>query len=246
MHAINIENLSGRYDGGSPLPVFEDLNLQISSGEFVCLTGPSGCGKSTLIRMICGFLKPDSGTIYSYGKQISEPTPSCVMVFQEDSTFPWMTVRENVEFGLKMAKIPAEKRHEIASMYLNMVNMHMYADQYVKKLSVGQRQRVSIARALALDPNMLLMDEPFSALDAKTKGELMFELQMIWQKTKKTILFVTHDPLEAATLGTRILRFTARPGKIVEDISNDLPMPRTPDAKEVIAMATHIKKGITR
>lgn len=246
MHAIEIQNLSEKYDGGSPIPVFENMNLNIDSGEFVCLTGPSGCGKSTLIRVICGFMKPYSGTVKSYGKRVDEPTPSCVMVFQEGMTFPWLTARGNVEFGLKMSGIDAEKRTEISNRYLNMVNMTGYAEQYVKKLSVGQQQRIAIARALAMDPDILLMDEPFSALDAKTKEELMFELQMIWQKTKKTILFVTHDSLEAATLGTRVIRFSARPSKIIDDVKNDLPHPRVSDDEKVIAMAARIKKEITR
>ena len=244
MQAIEINNVTTAFDRGGGSITLKDINLKISSGEFVCLTGPSGCEKSTLLRMICGFAKPDDGTIPSYGTVVDEPSPARVMVFQTVELFPWLTTRNNIEFGLKMAKVDKEKRGVIATNFLEIMSLTEWANMPVHQLSVGMRQRAAIARALAMDPDILLMDEPFSALDAKTKEDLMFELQLIWEKTRKTILFVTHDPVEAAVLSTRIIRFTARPGTIAENIQNDLPRPRVANNEKVALLADRIRDGI--
>lgn len=242
MNAVDLRGLRIGYEG-EPL-IFGGVSLRIKRGEFVCITGPSGCGKSTLIRAISGLLKPDDGTILSYGKPIDGPAPARMMVFQEDSTFPWLTARGNVEFGLKIAGMDGSKRRRLADEYLEMVHMSQYANRYVRRLSVGQRQRVSIARALVLKPNMLLMDEPFSALDVKTKNRLMLEMQHIWEETNQTILLVTHDPIEAAALGTRIIRLAPPPDGIVDDTCNDLPYPRSTDDPAVVELAAGIKRAI--
>ena len=244
MQAIEVNNVTTAFDRGGGSITLKDINLKISSGEFVCLTGPSGCGKSTLLRMICGFAKPDAGTITSYGTVVDEPSPARVMVFQTGELFPWLTTRDNIEFGLKMAKVDRDKRGVIATNFLEIMSLTEWTDMPVHQLSVGMRQRAAIARALTIDPDILLMDEPFSALDAKTKEDLMFELQLIWEKTRKTILFVTHDPVEAAVLSTRIIRFTARPGTIAENIQNDLPRPRVANNEKVALLADRIRDGI--
>lgn len=242
MNAVDMNNLRVGYEG-EPL-IFSGLNLSVAGGEFVCITGPSGCGKSTLIRIVSGLLRPDGGSVSSYGRPVTGPAPARMMVFQEDSTFPWLTVRENVEFGLKVAGMNEAERRTLSDAYLEMVHMSNYADRHVRRLSVGQRQRISIARALVLKPDMLLMDEPFSALDVKTKNRLMLELQHIWEETEQTILFVTHDPLEAAALGTRIIRLAAPPEGIVEDVHNDIQYPRNPDDPAVVELAAGIKRAI--
>ena len=244
MHAIETINVTTAYDKGKELITLKDVNLQISEGEFVCFTGPSGCGKSTLLRMLCGLAKPDTGDIISYGNPITEPSSARIMVFQTGALFPWLTTKQNIEFGLKMAKVNEDKRSDIADRFLDIMALQDWADQPVHTMSVGMQQRAAIARALAIDADILLMDEPFSALDVKTKNELVLELQLIWKKTNKTIVFVTHDPMEAATLATRIIRFTSRPGMVAEDIKNNLLYPRANDDADVMLLAEHIRKGI--
>lgn len=242
MNAVDAVDLIIGYDVESP--IFDGLNLGIGRGEFVCITGPSGCGKSTLIRAISGLLRLDGGSIRSYGRSVTGPAPTRMMVFQEDSTFPWLTVRENVEFGLMVSGMEEDERHILSEKYLDMVHMLEFADRHVRRLSVGQRQRVSIARALVLNPDMLLMDEPFSALDVKTKNRLMLEVQHIWQETEQTILFVTHDPLEAAALGTRVIRLAHPPDGIASDVQNNIPYPRSTDDPVVVELAAGIKRAI--
>ena len=165
------------------------VNLQIEDGEFVCLVGPSGCGKSTFLRIVAGLETPDEGEILFDGKPVTTTGPERIMVFQEGALFPWLKVQDNVEFGLKMAGIPKEERAQISKRYLDMMQLTKFADSYTYQLSTGMKQRVAIARALVMDPDVLLMDEPFAALDAQTRDLLLVEMQLIWEKTKKTILF---------------------------------------------------------
>jgi NitT/TauT family transport system ATP-binding protein len=203
------------------------INLKIESGDFVCLVGPSGCGKSTFLRIVAGLEKPDEGQIIFDGHPVTETGPERIMVFQEGALFPWLTVQDNVEFGLKMTGISKEERAKISHRYLDMMQLTKFADSFTYQLSTGMKQRVAIARALAMDPDVLLMDEPFAALDAQTRDLLLVEMQLIWEKTKKTILFVTHNVAEAAVLGTKVAIFSNRPSIIKKEFTNDFPRPRT-------------------
>lgn len=204
----------------------ENIDLGVNDGEFVCLVGPSGCGKSTLLNILAGLDNPTKGQVVLNGRQISGTGPDRIMVFQENALFPWMKVIDNVEFGLKIAKVEKIKRREIAMQYLDMMQLTKYAEAYVYQLSGGMKQRVSIARALVLDPEVLLMDEPFAALDSQTRDLLLVELQLIWAKTNKTIIFVTHNITESVCLGDRVVVFTNRPGKIKKNIKIDYRRPR--------------------
>ncbi|MCV0392663.1 MAG: ABC transporter ATP-binding protein [Nitrosopumilus sp.] len=202
------------------------VNLQVEAGDFVCLVGPSGCGKSTFLRIVAGLETPDEGQILFDGRPVGETGPERIMVFQEGALFPWLKVQDNVEFGLKMAGIPKDERAKISNRYLDMMQLTKFADSYTFQLSTGMKQRVAIARALVMDPDVLLMDEPFAALDAQTRDLLLVEMQLIWEKTKKTILFVTHNVAEAAVLGTKVAIFTNRPSIIKKEVENNFPRPR--------------------
>ena len=204
----------------------ENINLAVNNGEFVCLVGPSGCGKSTLLNILAGLDNPTKGQVVLNGRPITGTGPDRIMVFQENALFPWMKVIDNIEFGLKISKVEKLKRREIAMQYLDMMQLKKFAEAYVYQLSGGMKQRVSIARALVLDPEVLLMDEPFAALDSQTRDLLLVELQLIWAKTNKTIIFVTHNIIESVCLGDRVVIFTNRPGKIKKDIKIDYRRPR--------------------
>ncbi|MEK9681425.1 MAG: ABC transporter ATP-binding protein [Nitrosopumilus sp.] len=210
------------------------VDLKVESGDFVCLIGPSGCGKSTFLRIVAGLEKPDEGQILFDGRPVNETGPERIMVFQEGALFPWLTVQDNVEFGLKMAGIPKEERAKISHRYLDMMQLTKFTDSYTYQLSTGMKQRVAIARALVMDPDVLLMDEPFAALDAQTRDLLLVEMQLIWEKTKKTILFVTHSVAEAAVLGTKVAVFSNRPSTIKREVENDFPRPRVSEDESLL------------
>ena len=176
---------------GKPLKAIGGVNLTVDDGEFVCIVGPSGCGKSTFLRILAGLEKPDDGEVLLDGKKLVNTGPDRIMVFQEGALFPWLTVEDNVEYGLKVAGIPENERHDISKRYLDMMQLSQFANSYTYQLSTGMKQRVAIARALVMDPDVLLMDEPFAALDSQTRDLLLVEMQMIWQKTKKTIIFLS-------------------------------------------------------
>ena len=209
------------------------INLKIESGDFVCLVGPSGCGKSTFLRIVAGLEKPDEGQIIFDGQPVTETGPERIMVFQEGALFPWLKVQDNVEFGLKMAGISKEERAKISRRYLDMMQLTKFADSFTYQLSTGMKQRVAIARALVMDPDVLLMDEPFAALDPQTRDLLLVEMQLIWEKTKKTILFVTHNVAEAAVLGTKVAVFSNRPSIIKKEFRNDFSRPRTAEEESL-------------
>jgi NitT/TauT family transport system ATP-binding protein len=211
---------------GLVLTAIEDINFRIDEGQFVCLVGPSGCGKSTLLNILAGLEAPSSGTVILNGNPVVGTGPDRIMVFQENALFPWLRVIENVEFGLKMARVHKAKRHEIAMRYLDMMQLTKFSQSYIYQLSGGMKQRVAIARALVMDPEVLLMDEPFAALDAQTRDLLLVELQLIWAKTRKTIVFVTHNILESVCLGDKVVVFTNRPGHIKKEIKVDYRRPR--------------------
>ena len=216
------------------------VNMAVDAGDFVCLVGPSGCGKSTLLRIMAGLETPDEGQILFDGRPVSETGPERIMVFQEGALFPWLKVRDNVEFGLRMAGIPNDERSRISDRYLDMMQLSRFADSYTYQLSTGMKQRVAIARALVMDPDVLLMDEPFAALDAQTRDLLLVEMQLIWAKTKKTILFVTHNVAEAAVLGTRVAVFSNRPSVIKREVANDAPRPRLTEDGSLLGLQQEI------
>ena len=222
------------------LMALDGVNLKVEDGDFVCLVGPSGCGKSTLLRIIAGLETPDEGQVLFDGKPLTTTGPERIMVFQEGALFPWLKVQDNVEFGLKMAGIPKEERDQISKRYLDMMQLTKFADSFTYQLSTGMKQRVAIARALVMDPDVLLMDEPFASLDAQTRDLLLVEMQLIWEKTKKTILFVTHNVAEASVLGTKVAVFSNRPSKIKRLFSIDFKRPRLVEDENLLGIQKEI------
>jgi NitT/TauT family transport system ATP-binding protein len=214
----------------------KDINLEIPQGQFVCLLGPSGCGKSTLLNAVAGFAPPSSGSITADGKLVTAPGPERGMVFQEYALFPWMTVADNVAFGLQIKGQPREQINATVDKLLTVLSLQDFRNRYPKDLSGGMRQRVAIARVLALDSPIMLMDEPFGALDALTRRNLQDELLRIWAELKKTIIFVTHSIEEAIYLADRIVVMTYRPGTVKRDLLVDLPRLRDPAAAEFNAL----------
>jgi NitT/TauT family transport system ATP-binding protein len=206
--------------GGSMLPAVEGVSLTVNDGEFISIIGPSGCGKTTLLNMIAGFEQATSGSITLDGKPVTGPGAERGVIFQEYGIFPWLSVRENIAFGLSLraSRVPAVEHEEIVRRYVDLMGLRGFETAYPKTLSGGMKQRVALARLFALDPDILLMDEPFGALDSQTRELLQEELQSIWRRTRKTALFVTHDIDEAIYLATRVIVFTARPGRIKADI----------------------------
>ncbi|MBL9032400.1 MAG: ABC transporter ATP-binding protein [Phycisphaerae bacterium] len=211
-----------------PVHVLERIDLSVAPGEFVCIVGPSGCGKSTLLNIIAGFLRASQGQVTIEGQPLAGPDPSRVFVFQENGVFPWLTVRQNVEFGL--SRTPRAERAKVVAHYLDMVGLVGFEDAYPRQLSGGMRQRVEIARALAANPHIIYMDEPFGALDFITRLKMRADLTGIWQRERKTILFVTHDIEEAVQLADRVLIMSRRPATIQEEVRIDLPRPRDLDS----------------
>jgi NitT/TauT family transport system ATP-binding protein len=210
-----------------PLKALEEINVDVEEGEIVCFIGPSGCGKSTILNIIAGLERPDpDGTVSIDGSPVGGPGPDRLVIFQQDALFPWLNVISNVEFGLKMKGFPKKKTRPLAEEFLRMVHLSKFGNAYVHELSGGMRQRVALARALVVNPKMLLMDEPFSALDAQTRERLQTLLQTIWSIIGKTIIFVTHNIREAVCLGDRVIVMTARPGRVKREYRVDLPRPR--------------------
>ena len=228
MANLEIRDLTQSFprDDGSTLTVLDQVSFDVKDTEFVCILGASGCGKTTLLRMIAGLDTADSGTIVLDGEKITGTDPKVGFVFQEYSLFPWRTVIDNIAFGLEMRGVSKEDRYLVAEWYLDLINLTQFKDSYPSELSGGMRQRVAVARALTLDPVLLLMDEPFGALDAQTRNMLQKELLQIWQKTKKMIIFITHSVDEAVYLADRIIVMTPRPGRICRNFEISLPRPR--------------------
>jgi len=218
--------LSYRTRSGERLLALDHINLQVRAGEFVCVVGPSGCGKSTLLHLIAGLQPQTSGQILIDGKPVQGPGTDRIMIFQEHGLFPWLTVGQNVEFGMKMKGVPRAEREEKTRYYLRLVHLAKFENSYIHQLSGGMRQRVAIARALATEPDVLLMDEPFAALDAQTRDLLHDELERIWSDTGRTIIFVTHNVREAVRLGDRVVLLTFRPGRVKSQFPVELPRPR--------------------
>lgn len=236
---------------GSPTWALRDVSLQIGRGEFVCLIGPSGCGKTTLLHLVAGFVTPTSGTVSFAGKPIAGPGPERVVVFQEYALFNWMTARQNVEFGLRTRGLGRKERRELALGALERVNLRHAADRYPHELSGGMRQRVAVARALVVEPEVLLMDEPFAAVDAMTRQALQEDLLRLWQEIGISVIFVTHNVDEAAFLAQRVIVMGAHPGNIRADLAIDAPHPRDRGSAEFAglyavvadALATHTRRA---
>ncbi|WP_455925097.1 ABC transporter ATP-binding protein [Pseudomonas putida] len=214
---------------GDTFTALEQVSFEVPDQQFAVLVGPSGCGKSSLLYLTAGLAEPTSGEIYVGGQQVDGPGSDRGMVFQSYTLFPWLTVRQNIEFGLKRRGMPAGERKDIVEFYLNEVGLQRFADNYAKQLSGGMMQRVAIARALANDPQILLMDEPFGALDSQTRLQMQQLLLKVWEHSKKTVLFVTHDIDEAILLGDRIFVMGARPGRIKQVLDVPIERPRNLD-----------------
>ncbi len=225
-----------------------DVSMEVKPGEFLSIIGPSGCGKSTLLNVVAGFVAPTSGTAMLDGKPVQKPGADRGMVFQQYSLFPWMTVRKNVEFGLKMQGMRASHREEAARTLLGLAGLLSFEKHYPDQLSGGMKQRVGIVRALATSPQVLLMDEPFGALDAQTRAVMQEILTNMWQRFRISVMFITHDIEESIFLSDRILVMTARPGRIKAEITVPLPRPRTPEmmgSPEFIALVRQLR-GLIR
>ena len=225
---VVVDALGKRYDSDrQTVQALDDVNFAVGSGEFVCIVGPSGCGKTTLFRLIAGLETPTSGAVRLDGEPVTGPGTDRGMVFQEYGLFPWRTVRGNVAFGLEEQGVDGEERVARVAEMIELVGLDGFADAYPKELSGGMKQRVGIARALAVDPELLLMDEPFGSVDAQTRDMLHEELLDVWAETEKTVLFVTHDVEEAVTLADRVVVMAANPGRVRDVVSVDLERPRT-------------------
>jgi ABC-type nitrate/sulfonate/bicarbonate transport system ATPase subunit len=229
MSRLAIENVSRIFPGvrgGPPTRALEPTELRVADNDFVTIIGPSGCGKSTLLRLVAGLDKPTTGRIELDGKPVTAPGPDRGMVFQSYTLFPWLTVSDNIAFGLREKGISLHERRKIVGQWLDKVGLQSFADHYPKQLSGGMQQRTAIARSLANGPDILLLDEPFGALDNQTRALMQELLLGIWEKEQKTVLFVTHDIDEAIFLASRVVVMTARPGRIKTNVAIELPRPR--------------------
>lgn len=229
---------SSRGEGKNSVSVLEHIDLDISQGEFVCIVGPSGCGKSTLLNIVAGFLKATNGLVLIDGLPVTGPTVKRIFIFQENAIFPWLTVEGNIEFAL--LDKPREERQHIVAHYIEMVGLNGFEKSYPREISGGMKQRVEIARALAASPDTLYMDEPFGALDFLTRLRMRAELAQIWQREKKTVLFVTHDVEESIQLADRVVVMSPRPASISKIVNVALPRPRNIDSPEYLVMRDEI------
>jgi NitT/TauT family transport system ATP-binding protein len=229
---ISFRAVSRRFDlADGTFLALDRLSLDVADGEFVTVVGPSGCGKSTALNIAAGLVEPSSGEVLVDGRSVRGPGPERGMIFQQYALFPWLTVRENVEFGLRIAKKDAKQRREIAQRFIDLVGLSQFADALPKTLSGGMKQRCAIARAYAVNPTILLMDEPFGALDALTRVQMQDQLLDTWSRERRTVMFITHDVDEAVYLANRVIVMAARPGRLYEVIPVDLPYPRTEEIR---------------
>jgi len=233
------------YPGRKTRPALEAVDFTVPSGQFVALVGPSGCGKSTLLNIIAGLEKPDSGLALMDGKPVREPGRDRMVMFQEPALFPWLDVMHNVLFGLKLKpNLSNAERQEVARFYLRLVGLEDFARSNIHELSGGMKQRAALARSLAPNPRVLLMDEPFAALDALTREQLYGDIQKIWEERQKTIVFVTHNVREAVCLGNRVVLFSPHPGRVREEFVIDLPHPRDINSVELAKYASNITRSL--
>jgi NitT/TauT family transport system ATP-binding protein len=245
---LAIEDVSKTFQSASgKVLALDRVSVSVAEGEFVCLVGASGCGKSTLLNIIAGLEKPDSGTVLADGKPVTGPGRERLVMFQEPALFPWLDVFGNVLFGLKLKpNLTNKDRRDVAKYYLELVGLSRFEHANIHELSGGMKQRVSLARALAPNPRVLLMDEPFAALDALTREQLYGDIQEIWKARRKTIVFVTHNVREAACLGDRVLLFSPHPGRIREEFPVKLARPRDINSVDLAAYATRITKALKK
>jgi NitT/TauT family transport system ATP-binding protein len=228
---------------GVATQALKDFSLDIPAGQFLCVVGPSGCGKSTLLHLVAGLLRPSAGRVLVDGKPVEAPGSDRIVVFQEGALFPWLDVRGNVEFGLRLAGVARDERRRRAEQMLRLVQLDQFARAHLHELSGGMRQRVALARALVLEPRILLMDEPFAALDAQTRETLQSTLEELWRERGATVIFITHDVREAAFLADRIAVLSHRPGTLKGTLDVAAPRPREPDSPEVLE-AAHAAKAM--
>ena len=245
MMSVVVENVSKSFvTKTNKIHTLHNINVEFHKGEFVCILGPSGCGKSTLLNIIAGLEKATTGRVVCNGSEVQAAGPDRVVMFQEAALFPWLKVIDNVEFGMKLAGISKAERREKAEKYLKMVHLSRFQNCFIHELSGGMRQRVALARALTLDSEVLLMDEPFAALDSQTKSILQVELQQIWLETKRNIIFVTHNVEEAVLLADRVIVMAANPGVIKKEFTIQLARPRQPDNVDLAYLAADIMREL--
>jgi NitT/TauT family transport system ATP-binding protein len=241
--SLRVENVGMTFDrDGKQTRVLEDISLEVGEGEFLCLLGPSGCGKSTMLNIMAGFLSPTSGDVKVGGEILHGPDPRRIFVFQERGVFPWLTVEGNIGFGI--AGLPRKEREQRIGHYIHMVGLEGFEKSYPSDLSGGMKQRLEVARALAVNPDMLLLDEPFGALDSITRLTMRKELLRIWEAEKKTIIFVTHDIDEAVQLADRVVVMSARPATIQQIVTIDIPHPRDISSSRYLELRDGIFKQI--
>ena len=240
---LRTQHLGVVYDrDGKSMPVLEDINLEIADGEFICLVGPSGCGKSTLLNTMAGFLSPTSGSVSIDGETVSGPDPRRILVFQERGVFPWLTVEGNIGFGL--SKLSRAEREERIAHYVKTVRLEGFENTYPSDLSGGMKQRLQVARALAVNPDILYLDEPFGALDSITRVIMRGELLRIWQTERRTIIFITHDIDEAVQLADRVVVLSSRPARIKDILTIDIPHPRNISSPHYLELRDELLKQI--
>ena len=235
---IDVRDVGHRFER---VVALHDVNVEIHAGEFVCLLGPSGCGKTTLLYALAGHLSPSGGRISIDGIQVKGPGPDRLLVFQEPALFPWLTVRQNLVFALGARGLSRPEADARARAFIPLVQLEGFEDTLPHQLSAGMRMRVQLARALAVDPAVLLMDEPFAALDAQTRSAMHQLLQRIWLRDRKTVVFVTHDVREALVLADRVVVMAARPGRVLHDLDVRLPRPRDPDDPRLVELSRWIR-----
>ncbi len=241
--ALVLEGLCKRF-GNSEKDTLHKIDLKVETGEFVCIVGTSGCGKSTLLNLVAGLEQPTQGRVLLDGEEVSKPGADRTVMFQEHGLFPWLSVIDNVKFGMRLAGLPKEEQEKKARHYLEMVRLWDYRDYPIHQISGGMRQRTALARSLTMESKVLLMDEPFSALDKQTSNRLREELQRIWMETKQTILFITHSVEEAVYLADRIVVFAPDSGKVAEIVTVGLPRPRHVYAPEFVDLRHRILEEV--
>jgi NitT/TauT family transport system ATP-binding protein len=241
---IHVSRVGHRFS--NEVIALKDVNVSVHAGEFVCLLGPSGCGKTTLLYALAGHLQPSGGHISIDGEEVEGPGPDRLLVFQEPALFPWLSVRQNLIFPLRARGLSRAQAEARARAYIAEVHLDGFEDTLPHQLSGGMRMRVQLARALAVDAAVLLMDEPFAALDSQTRGHMQQLLQEIWTRDRKTVVFVTHDVREALVLGSRVVVMAARPGRVIEDLDVNLPRPRDPDEPALVELSRRIRDELRR